>query len=948
MTTIVFVFGLAAVLAFLMTPPVGALARRLRIVDQPGERRVHRDVTPRAGGVAVYLAFTLAFLTAVAARGLRLDALPHDPRIAALLLGGALAFGLGLWDDAWTLRPGLKLAGQMSAALIAYAGGIHILKVSAPPIGTLELGWLSLPATVLWFVLVINALNLIDGLDGLAAGITLFVALTLLIVLDSNTRLIAAFGLAALAGACVGFLRHNFHPASIFLGDSGSYFLGYSLAALSILGSVKSEATVAILIPIIALGVPVMDALWAPVRRFILGQRLFHPDRDHIHHRLLKLGYTHRRAVLTLYAITLLMGLVALSLVHARSDRAALILVLVGVGAFIGIRRLGYLAFIHKRRLVGWLSTVGDELGLRRSRRSFLECQVAISQAAGVGELWEAIRAAGRFLDLDYCALSVNGRNGDDAIEVCHARAEGTDANAWDPNRALRVSIPLIHGDDDMGTFEVVQPMRNGSVDPYLLRRVDQLGGTIIETLARLRAQPAASGNSSAAADPAARVVFLSHYFPPEGNAPATRVHAVCRHWVEAGHHVTVITCAPNVPSGVVYDGYANRLYQRERIDGIDVVRIWTYLAANQGTVRRIVNYLSFMMSASLAALLGPRPDLVVATSPQLFCGWAGVIVSRLRRVPLVLEIRDIWPASIATVGAMRNRRLLRALEGLERRLYAAADHIVTVGEGYRDELCKRGVPAERLSVIPNGVDAHLLSAHSADPELRQRWRLNGKFVCAYVGTVGMASGLEVVLDAAQELKARGTDDIAFLIVGDGAVRASLERTARAAGLSNVVFVGRQDKGAIPGILASVDACLVHLKRRELFATVMPSKIFEAAAMSKPIVLGVQGHAAALVEQAGCGICIEPENAPALAAAVHTLARDPALGAELGARGRNFFRTRFDRADLAQRYLDVLRCVQRGQSPACHVGAAAGEAASPATSKDHTRTAIPSRGLEPS
>ena len=191
---------------------------------------------------------------------------------------------------------------RSASRCISYAGGIQIGVVYLPGVGELALGWLSLPLTVFWFLLILNALNLIDGLDGLAAGITLFVALTLLIVWSSPSNLIVALALAALAGASLGFLRYNFHPASIFLGDSGSYFLGYNLAALSILGSLKSEAAVAILIPIIALGVPVIDALWSPVRRFILGQRIFTPDRDHIHHRLLKLGYTHRRAVLMLYA----------------------------------------------------------------------------------------------------------------------------------------------------------------------------------------------------------------------------------------------------------------------------------------------------------------------------------------------------------------------------------------------------------------------------------------------------------------------------------------------------------------------------------------------------------------------------------------------------------------------------------------------------------------------
>jgi glycosyltransferase involved in cell wall biosynthesis len=458
----------------------------------------------------------------------------------------------------------------------------------------------------------------------------------------------------------------------------------------------------------------------------------------------------------------------------------------------------------------------------------------------------------------------------------------------------------------ELGALRVTQSAHNGSVDPYLLRRIEQLGGTIAEVLGRLRNPDGSNGDSGSHLP---RILFLTHYFPPEGNAPATRVHALCRQWVAEGQSVTVITGVPNVPSGVVYDGYENRLFQRERLDGIDIIRVWTYLAANRGTLRRILNYVSYMVTATLAASFAPRCELVVATSPQLFCGWAGAVVARLRRVPFVLEIRDLWPDSIATVGAMRNRRMLRLLTWLERRLYQAADHIVTVGEGYRDELRRKGVPADKMSVIPNGVDPRSATTATGADWVRPTWMLGSRFVCAYVGTVGMASGLDVVLRAAEQLRAQGDTRICFLVVGDGAVRADLQRQAEAAALDNVIFTGRQEKHLISDILTSADACLVHLRKRPLFTTVLPSKLFEAAAMARPIVLGVEGHAAALVRQADCGICIEPENAQALVHATQQLAADAELCAQLGNRGRAFFSQHYDRQTLARRYRDLLQRV---------------------------------------
>jgi glycosyltransferase involved in cell wall biosynthesis len=410
------------------------------------------------------------------------------------------------------------------------------------------------------------------------------------------------------------------------------------------------------------------------------------------------------------------------------------------------------------------------------------------------------------------------------------------------------------------------------------------------------------------------RLLFITHYFHPEGNAPATRVYEMTRRWVEQGHRVTVITGVPNVPDGVVYEGYENRWRHRARVAGVEVIRVWTYLAANRGTARRILNDLSFMISATLAGLFVRRPDVVIATSPQFFCGWAGVLLTRLRRLPFVLEVRDLWPESIHAVGALRHPRLIRLLEWLERRMYAAATEVVTVGEGYRQKLEGRGVPSQRIAIFPNGVDRGLFQPREGDGGVREEYGLGNRFVCAYVGTIGMASGLDVVLRAAHRLQREKRDDVRFLLVGDGAAREELESRARAERLESVVFTGRQSKSRVPEFLSAADACLVHLKRTGLFQTVLPSKIFEAAAMETPMILGVEGFAAELVAGAEAGICIEPENEVELLEAVTKLARDPALARRLGARGLERIARKYDYDTLAPAYLTTLeRVVAEGR-----------------------------------
>jgi colanic acid biosynthesis glycosyl transferase WcaI len=406
-------------------------------------------------------------------------------------------------------------------------------------------------------------------------------------------------------------------------------------------------------------------------------------------------------------------------------------------------------------------------------------------------------------------------------------------------------------------------------------------------------------------------ILFLTHYFPPEVNAPASRTFEHCSRWVQQGHQVTIVTCAPNCPTGVVFDGYRNAWRTVEHPAGMRVIRVWTYLSANKGFAGRILNFVSYMLTAVWQAIWLRNVDVVIATSPQFFCGWAGVLCHWIRRWPFVLEIRDIWPESIVAVGAMQPSLAIRVLEWLERRMYRAADHIVTVGDGYRQQLLERQVPSDKISVIPNGVDLQKFQPRPADAALRAKWGGGDRFVCAYIGTIGMAHGLEVVLQAAAQLQHAGQHRWQFWIVGDGAERETLEQQAKGQGLQNVVFTGMVPKDQIDAVLASCDACLVHLRGTELFGTVIPSKVFETMAMNIPIIMGVKGQAQQIVLDGQGGVPMIPDDADDLCRCLHTIAAQPGRFTK----GRSYVAQHYSRSDLAERLLSVVQSIAEGRTP---------------------------------
>ncbi len=400
------------------------------------------------------------------------------------------------------------------------------------------------------------------------------------------------------------------------------------------------------------------------------------------------------------------------------------------------------------------------------------------------------------------------------------------------------------------------------------------------------------------------KILYVSHYFPPEIGAPAGRVAGLARQWVREGHHVEVLTGFPHHPTGIIppeYRAAFRRGYALETFHGVRVYRTWIYPAANRGKFRRSLNYLSFMLSAAVTgALRLARPDVVIATSPQLLCAGAGLLLSRRFGVPLVMEVRDLWPESLVAVGASGTRSaLVHALERLARMLYRSAARIVTVTDAQRAAIASCGISPDRITTIPNGIDDEFIerAAQAPPPAASQ-------FVVTYIGTLGMAHHLETLLDAASLL--RHEHDIRIQIVGEGARRHALEEHARALGLANVVFAGERPREEVPRWIAGSHACAVLLRKTDVFLTVVPSKMLEIMAAARPIILGVGGEARALLERAGAGIAIEPENAEELAQTILDLRAKSQLRAALGESGRRFVDREFRRAALAQRYLALL------------------------------------------
>jgi len=400
------------------------------------------------------------------------------------------------------------------------------------------------------------------------------------------------------------------------------------------------------------------------------------------------------------------------------------------------------------------------------------------------------------------------------------------------------------------------------------------------------------------------RVMFLTHYFPPEVGAPQTRLFELAQRCAAAGLDVTVVTGFPNYPTGVIPVDYRGKWSMEEKLDGVRVLRTSVYATPNRGFVRRILNHLSFALS-SLTAIrkVGPT-DVIFVESPPLLIGLAVLVYRRLKRAPFIFNVSDIWPQSAVELGALRNPLAIRLAEMLERHLYRAAARVSVVTPGMIERLAMRGVPREKLFLLTNGVDTTTYKPADPDRELAGQLGLNGHKVFLYAGTHGLAQGLGVILDAA---KLTTNAEVLYVLAGEGAEKEDLVARANAEGIANVRFLPNQPKSMMPALLNLAYATIIPLRRLDLFKSALPSKMFESMAVGRPIVAAVWGEAADLVEEAACGLVVAPEDSNALHAAVERLAANPGLAGTLGRNGRNYVIAHFDRKDIAARFVVLLR-----------------------------------------
>lgn len=403
------------------------------------------------------------------------------------------------------------------------------------------------------------------------------------------------------------------------------------------------------------------------------------------------------------------------------------------------------------------------------------------------------------------------------------------------------------------------------------------------------------------------RILYLSQYFFPEVGATQNRAYEMASNWVRIGHHVTMIAELPNHPSGIIPPAYRGIFIQKDQLDGIEVIRVWVKASPLKNFRNRILFYLSYMINAAIAGLFFVRGkyDLIYASSPPLFVGGSALILNSLKRIPIIFEVRDLWPEIAIALGELSNPRAIAWATRLEEACYRRAEKIVVVTLGKRDHLVQRGIPAQKILHIPNGANTELFQYNSVERErIRSDLRLQDKFIAVYAGTHGVAQGLEHVVESARLMQNEA--NIHFLLIGEGPKKAEIAALAERYQLTNLTLLPEQPSHAIPAFLSAADVALIPLRKIDFFRETLPSKMFDAWACQRPVLLSVDGEARQIMELAEGGVFIPSEDPTALAENLRQLAAQPAKCQQMGKRGREFTVKHYSRQALAEKLMALL------------------------------------------
>jgi glycosyltransferase involved in cell wall biosynthesis len=401
------------------------------------------------------------------------------------------------------------------------------------------------------------------------------------------------------------------------------------------------------------------------------------------------------------------------------------------------------------------------------------------------------------------------------------------------------------------------------------------------------------------------KILFLTQYCPPEVGAPQNRIFEFAKQLKKFNHEVTILTAMPNYPKGEIFEGYRGKKVVLEEIEGIKIVRTSIYATKDKSFTKRLRNYLSFTFSSVLTgSKYIDKQDAIITESPPLFLGWSGYILAKRKKAKFIFNISDLWPESAVKLDMLHNKLLIRLSTWLEEFCYKKAHAVTGQTKGIVDNIVGRGFDKNKVHLITNGVDTEFFKRENRDEEFRKELGIDKKFAICYAGIHGIAQGLEVIIESADIL--RDYKDIQFLFFGDGPEKEALINMVKEKELNNVSFLPVQSKPKMPRIIASMDATIIPLKRLDLFKGALPSKMFEALSSELPIILAVEGEAEKLINDAGAGITVEPENSKEIAEAVLKLYKDESLRTKLGQSGRKYVMENYAREAISRRLEKIL------------------------------------------
>lgn len=406
------------------------------------------------------------------------------------------------------------------------------------------------------------------------------------------------------------------------------------------------------------------------------------------------------------------------------------------------------------------------------------------------------------------------------------------------------------------------------------------------------------------------KIVVISHYFPPEIGAPSARLYEMSKRWVELGNEVSVVTCFPNHPTGVIPEEYKGVKYKLENMDGIQVHRNYVYATPNKGFIKKTLGHISFMFSSVVFSMKKiDRPDVIITSSPTFFSIFSGYWYSLRKKADFVLEIRDLWPAAMIELGVLKEGLITRVLEKMELFFYRKSNKLIVVTQSFKDNVVNRGINGDKVHVITNGVNQNLFFPKEKNQELLSKYNLQDKFVISYVGAHGISQNLRTILEVAKIF--RSYKNIGFILVGEGAEKDKLKQIASEEELSNVQFIDGQPKELISNFYNSSDLCLIPLKKIEIFKTFIPSKMFEIMACGVPIVASLEGEAAQILKSSNAAAVVQPDNPDEIAKVIQELIDDKEKYNQMKISGPKFVEKYYSRDKLAEKYLELIKNAAR-------------------------------------